>query len=516
MYLAIGRRVFSEGAFPTGDPFLFTNLTSDWLAHWGTHVLTYSLFRLGGWNMLVLAKVFVVVSGAAAAFWLRWRLRDDSVAAAAATLLGLWAGADRFIERSSLLSDCLGAWMIALLCVEIVKPSRWRWSIPAIIAFWINLHPGAITALALVGAAVVASARDWRRWVPLGLTCVVAATLHPRGAVNLWRTVISVFGPKSSVIRDHYWEFMPTFSQAYVHTTQIRLFALLLVVTAVVLVATWRRNPIRWFAALVLLELAYLGSSSVRFVTTASFALPVLITALVALRDRTAPEHARSRWGELSLRLATAIAGLALCIKVIGWGYTTQSGPRRIGIGLDEAMVPTVAARFVASLPINGHLFNEHAFGSFLAWQWDGRPALFYHGLVMIVDPVFYERDYLGANRSAEDFDRVIRDHDISLFFLARPQVGEGLPPLYRMLSSRPDWHLVYWDPIAVVFLRDRPGHESLIRANEYRYFNPFKPDRVAVGLQEAPARLKEEAERALRDSPANVPAQNLMRMLGR
>jgi hypothetical protein len=518
LYLAIGRRFFADGHFPSQDPFLFTGLTSDWLAHWGTHLLTYGLFKAGGWNALELGKVAVVLLGACATLWVAWRVGESAFLGPATLLLGLWAGCDRFIERSSLLGDVCGAWVLALACAELVRPTRWRWALPPIFLVWVNLHPGVMPGLGFVGAAAMVQGREWRRWVPVLAGCLAACCVHPNGVVNLWRTLLSMMGSGFDVIRQNYWEFMPTMSPVYLDTLQVRLFIGLLLATLAALVLSRSENRLRWFGAICFAALSYLGLTSIRFVTTASLSLPVLVAALGSRRTTAArlrTEEGNPGWRRWrSAALATAVAGAVLTAKVLIWGYATATGPRRPALGLDSSAVPVSAASFVKQLPFAGRIFNEHSFGAFLAYAWDGDPKLFYHGHVMIADPTFYARDYLGVNRSAADFDRVVRSHDISLFFLRTIQVTPTAGPLlYQLLLTRPEWHLVYWDPVAAVFLRGTRENMELVAEYEYRYFDPFRRELLGVGLREAPERVRLEATRALRDAPRNPFARRLLRL---
>jgi len=84
----------------------------------------------------------------------------------------------------------------------------------------------------------------------------------------------------------------------------------------------------------------------------------------------------------------------------------------------------------------------------------------------------FYNDDYLGVNRSPAEFDRIVNTYKIGAFMLTRNDVRTpDLPLLYRILLTRPDWHLVYMDDVAMIFLKDLPENQDAIR----RYKLPLR-----------------------------------------
>jgi hypothetical protein len=541
MHLAVGRRFFQTGHFPDPDPWLFSlrDYHRRWIdvAYWGTHLGATKLYALGGFTLLSVVKSLLVVAGALAPLWLARRLGYRAFVVPAALLVALWAACDRFIERGSLISDCFGPWVLAITVAEMVRPSRLRWLLPALILVWTNLHPGVATGLVFVLAAAGLQWREWRRWLPVTLACLAASVVHPDGPRHLMWALQSAPGGGSAAFRKHNYEQMPTLSPEYIHTLQVWLFIAL--AAAAWAGAVWalargggpphgagsagstdlvrRRRP--WFGLLVLAALTYMGLSTIRFVTTAAMALPVVVVALLAPPRRDPAEAAAApRAGLRGAAIAaalTALVAVALDAKVALAGYATTSGPRHGGFGLERAAYPFGGADFLKSIPLAGGIFNEHSFGAFLAWYWDGQPPIYFHGYVL--DEGFYDRDYLGANKSPEEFDRIVRQYDIGAFFMARlPVTPSSGPLLHRLLLTRPEWHLVYWDERSMIFLRDRPEHRAIIAANEYRYFDPFRQDRLDRGLTDDPGRVLDEAVRVLHHAPDTGPARRLIRKVFR
>jgi hypothetical protein len=525
MNLAVGRHVFATGRFPDPDPWLFSlpdyHRRAIDLAYWGMHLGSAKLHALGGFALLGVVKALLVTGAAAAPLWLAHRLGLRSFLVPAIVLLGLWTANDRFIERGSLVSDCLGPVVLALLVHEMHRPGRRRWLIPVVLVVWTNIHPGVLTGLVFVALAALAGWRDWRRWLPLVAACAAATLVHPGGprgttwSVHLMSAIQP--GGGSQAFGQHIVEWLPTLSAANIGTQQVQLLFLLCATTWALAVWALRRRRRPVFELATLAALTYLGFSMIRFVTTAALAMPLVAVALVArLRDadeaRAPRPAAPSRPGVVALA-ATALVALLLDAHVAASGYDTPAGRRHLGFGLERRVYPFGAADFVASLPLVGGIFNEHCYGAFLAWHWNGRPKIFFHGYVL--DEKFYERDFYAANVSEADFDRIVSKYDIGAFFLARvPLTPTEGPLLHRLLVRRPEWRLVFWDDRAVVFVRDRPEHRTLLATHELHWFNPFVRGRLDEGLRQAPAEVLEEVTRVLRWAPDAAPARWVARDL--
>lgn len=517
MHLAVGRRFFETGHFPDTDPWLFSipDYPRKWIdvAYWGTHLTVAKLHALGGFELLVAAKTLLVLAGACAPLWLAARLKLRSFVVPAALLLALWAASDRFIERGSLISDCVGPWVLALSAAELARPSRLRWLLPVLVLAWTNFHPGVLIGLGFVGAAAVSAPSAWKRWLPVLGACLVASVVHPDGARHLLWAVETATRGSSGAFRANNLEMMPTLSEMHRNERETRLFLGLLACTWIVVLRAFVLRARPWHALIVTLALTGIGLSAVRNVSTASMALPVVIAAaLAAARAANPTPRAASPWA-LRATAALVLVAASLDVAVASTGYRAASGERHFGFGLDRSAYPFAAADFVRSTPRGGGIFNEHHWGVFLAWYWDGNPKVYFHGYVL--DEDFYGEQYVAVNRSAKDFDRIVSAHDLGAFMLRRIAVNPNQGPLlHRLLLTRPDWHLVFWDEESMVFLRDRPENAAAIAANEFKWLDPFRTDRLTRGLKEDPQGVLAECRRQLRVAPNDPYARNVVEKL--
>ncbi|MBI5361831.1 MAG: hypothetical protein HZA53_01550, partial [Planctomycetes bacterium] len=349
--------------------------------------------------------------------------------------------------------------------------------------------------------------REWRRWLPFAAVCVLACLAHPDGPRHLVWAIQSAPGGNGA-FRQHNVEMMPTFAPMHAASREVVQFELLCAGIGLALLASFVKGARPWFTVCVFAALVWLGCSTIRYVTTASMALPVVLAGVLA--TWSAPrDGARGRWPVLAT-LATAAVALVSSATVAFSGYTPSTGERRVGFGLDRSAYPFDAAEFVRAHPIDGGIFDEHSFGAFLAWQWNGKPKLYFHGYVL--DERFYEREYLAVNASAAEFTRIVDEHDLGAFLLGRmPATPNSGPLVFRELLTRPEWRLVWWDDLAVLFVKDRPENAALIAESEFRYVDPFRTDRLNAGLKQDAKRVEQECARQLRRVPNDRWARSIV-----
>ena len=470
LYLAIGRRFFEDGHLPTVDPFLYSIPDSHWniRPEWASYLGAWSIFRVGGFDALILVKALWVVSLAALPLWVARRLEYRSPLVWVMAAWGCFAASARFVERTSLISDGLTAVVVAILVIEHHRPGRLRYLLPAIFVVWVNLHPGFPAGLAMLAFWLLADARNFRtRGFRTMAACVAASCLaclaNPGFLTGALHPIRAAADPAVAILRHYYYEFMPALGPRFRGTSYVLAFVGLSAAQAGLLAHAMVRR--RWpvFEALATAALVWQGVSIIRFVSLASLSLPILAISLLARSRWLELSPTRSRRSAAPLVAALAVALLAgASVRLAGWGYTLNGVPRHVALGLDEDTVPIRAADFLDDIDLRVPLFNQHDFGAYLAYRWDGRRALFYHGFVG--DLYFFQAVYQAVSASEEDFDRIVRKYGIGAFLLARTfDTPDDGPLVVRILMRRPEWHLVYVDNVSVVFLRDVPLNRSAI-----------------------------------------------------
>jgi hypothetical protein len=238
----------------------------------------------------------------------------------------------------------------------------------------------------------------------------------------------------------------------------------LLVVATTRLLARGSRRELPVFEAASFCVLVALGLSMIRFVNTVSFGLAVIVAALLVKGDLLMSDAREgNRWQRLLLPVAALCGMVAFFAAEVGYGAWPSRERRKIGLGVDLSEKPERACAFIDENRIAVNIFNQYEFGAYMIWRWQGRVKVFFHGFVADTD--YFMNDYLGVNRSERDFDRIVRTYGIGAFLMKTVYLsGSYGPPSYRKLLSSRDWHLVYMDTVAMLFVKDIPENREVIR----------------------------------------------------
>jgi hypothetical protein len=221
--------------------------------------------------------------------------------------------------------------------------------------------------------------------------------------------------------------------------------------------------------------------AAVRFVPLAALAVaPIALRGASRALDRLRPVARVPAATLLSAALA------AVCVAPSRHGF---------GAGVAAAVMPVGAARFMASHPPRGPLFNEFTFGGYLIWALEGTQPVYIDGRSMaLYDPDFVDETLRArAEALGPIFDRrgiAVMVHRTS--------------SMLTWAEARPGWSVVYFDDLSFVAVRDA-GNEALVAAHGYRALRPGDWSGDVVRLRGDPSGLaaaRAEASRARSAAP--------------
>ncbi|MGE4131673.1 MAG: hypothetical protein AB7F86_08540 [Bdellovibrionales bacterium] len=453
MYLALGRRLWIHGEFGATDPYIFTIPDFPWyLWHeWLSYLISYGTYSVGGFQGVMILRSLLVTLAAA----LVWKTGQRSHLPAPVTWIvlafGFYIAHERcFGDRASLFSDVVITGLIYLLSdwdwLE-ARP-KLKWGLPALFLLWIQLHPGYLIGWGVLGAFIAShfffwSPKERREWILVFSLCVLLPALNPQGFYGLIYPLKVFLKADFQIFREINSEWMPTLPHYLLGTVYKSLLVVLLLLTLFLTIRDFRRSGP--FKIMMVLLLAYLGLSAVRFVGLAGFGLAALILASLEPED--------TKWrilhSKYTMRSAVALSCAALVFVLMQSTY----GPRQL---LQEepvaAHVPLKAVRFLKALP-PGNVFNEYDMGGLLAWELDGKMKIAGHG--HLDQPALVMQNYFRFSYSREDWKRIIVDGQVKYFvaytssLIANPQAG------WSTELGR-SWSPIYQDERVVIFQNRR------------------------------------------------------------
>ena len=279
-HLRTGELVVNDG-FTRTDPWSWTS-TEPWLLHeWGSEVLMYLSYRLGGYHGVIVLRGLMLALIA----WLILRSCRRVAGPAITSLVGVVALAAVYPsagERPQLASFALLAVLLPRLRQAVVD-RRPPWELIPITWVWANLHLFWSVGLVLFGAMVAGLALDlglhrWRvtgRFIAVGALSVGAAALTPNGP----RLVLIPLQVGNAP------EFITEFAPPTLHDP----FTVLAVSLVIAVVVGWARSQTQVSASEItfILTATYIGLSYQR--TVAVLAIAVAPLAAQRLAGLTGP-----------------------------------------------------------------------------------------------------------------------------------------------------------------------------------------------------------------------------------
>ena len=491
-HLAHGRALVAARGFPAHEPFTFPSAAMPYYnTEWLFGVALYATYVLGGLSAVIILKA-ALLAVAAALLWRTAMLvppggvdERDVVRSSIATIVvlaALLAMRYRFVERPDVaLMVFIAATIYALECFKMHGRRRALYLLVPIAVIWANVHPSLIVAAGPFAAVIVGgiACRSWRRWHSAIEDAPTVGQLRDVGAVGgvvLLASLLNPYGWDAVTLPFRLAGF-EWFTHEITELQRPRMvdhpIALAL---GVLLIITLLLNirPASIGAVILAAPFAWLALSGVRFVflfplVAAPLIVRGLSAALARLRD--------TRWHTP----LTAVASSATAAMIIVTAFAVaNAGPlrladRRPGVGVDARAVPEGALAYLDRIGMQGRLFNAFHFGGYIAWRDVPRRAPIIDGRGWVphdlIEEIHFARVYpahLSRLQRAYGFDAAVMDY---ASFVGEP-LDEVLPGADAALNS-PEWALVYWDDVALVYLRRTGSLASVAERDEYRYLRP-------------------------------------------
>jgi hypothetical protein len=442
MYVAIADYWIKHGV-PTQDPFIIDPVKPFQIMHeWLGYFVFWVIHEIAGFDGVILMKAGLFAAMSAAVTIAAAKFRANWIAYAAALAAAMTSAHFRMSERTSIFSDLFElvvlTYALQLFIARKADVKRSALGFFVLFALWTNLHAGWLFGLALlagaVGFTVVRDRSQWRL-----VFVVLAATL---GLLVKPDGIYGVLYPFefSQALRKlysmYYVEWAPIYVDLLLNFIEVKVFlAFSAVASLAVLVMGFRRSIAEglYVAALLLLLVGPTFMHS-RFVVVSSFGLATLVC--FAFRDSAAPRA-------MSVSIASA-AAVATTLFFVVWPIAGQESPVKLGV--DQTLMPTTALEELGRLP-EGNVFNSHEFGGAIAWRYQGRYKVVFHGFD--TDPARFLNDFFPAFENEQACLRAIAKYRIRYFFLDRHGSAASI---WRMLEKH-GWQIKTYDSAATLLI---------------------------------------------------------------
>ncbi len=516
-HLKAGELIVKTGRILRNDPFSFATGNLPWPVHsWLSQVVLYLVHSLAGFNGLVVMNA-LILSLTFSLLYLTMRLwsRDRTGFVFAAVIIVLSALALRFRMwvRPHTFEFLFIASYIYLINLYRVKGSKALCVLPLLQILWVNMHGshliGLVIPLIYIAGAFVdtfigkedTSYNTGRK----GFIRAVAAVLVLNalsGLINpeTYKALVlpvTALSPGMQEIN----EFQPL-SIGLLTGYGIR-YTWAFTVMATLALAGFAYRGRKTEAADVFLFAAFLvlAVKGIRFIGEFS------IVAAPIVHKNLNPAFERL------FRKRASIAGASALILIVALviPLSVMSRTYSFGIGIKQNIFPERAVDFIEGAGIGGRVFNSFAFGDYLIWRTFPRRKVLIHGHNRSeVFPQRFYKQYVKAHTSPEVWKRLVDRYNITYTLLEYYLTDYGGKERVTHLAHNPRWFPVYWDGLAIVYVKDVPANRDVLAKYGLRYIRPTYLDfsyldrYIRSGLSDA---VLSELDRLIALSPENEEA---------
>jgi len=247
----------------------------------------------------------------------------------------------------------------------------------------------------------------------------------------------------------------------------VKYFRWMIWIVPITFALNWRRPNLTH--AVLFAAFLYLGLIARRNLDLfAVVAIPIAIMNVNGFLDDL-PRYLKGRdvsglLGKVQLALSPLIAAgiLLMIFKVATDRYFIEDRDlTRFGFGVAKHAHPVKAANFIEAADLAGEMFNDPAIGGYLIWRLFPNRRVYFDGRWEVYGDEFFENFKLVCG-------------DPSLFQEQAEALGIGYAVLPHNLghvrrlivhmTDSPEWRLVYFDEVSMVFARSIPENAEAIK----------------------------------------------------
>lgn len=487
-HLATGRYVVQHHSIPSTDVLSYTAAGTKWIYPPFAGVLFYLIYNVAGYAGLswfcALACLLTIAC----------LVRNRDLASILLAACAVQQVAFRTGARADLFSTVFFAVFLAALWGYQRGLSKYLWLLPLTMFVWVNVHPGFILGLAVIGAYLLLEASDMlfaerraaarRRlleaWPWLTGTALVTL-LNPWGP-TLYAVALSMLGlgeqrTGTLAATSMIGEFLsvPISSQMFQHLIDFRhpdngYTWMMVAAVFVVLLAMWRRQ-----FGVVIIQAAALGISLQReryigffCITTAILGGTLLSDAFGTRTPADDPQTTEPKHGPL-VRVPLAAALVFVCIAsavtllhiadfVSNRTHVVFHSDASFGAG-ESTWFPERAASFIQRERLPGNIFEEYALGGFAAWRLGPEYPDFIDGRGNAPAVVVQERELAAQPPDSPKWRAAADQWGINVLLIMESGFrGFDMHDANAFCQSS-TWRPVYMDEVSLVLLRDTPAN---------------------------------------------------------
>jgi hypothetical protein len=453
-HIANGKAMFEQGRIIQEDIFSYTETGKHFTNHWWlSQILLYIVYKTAGTAGLAMFKVLMVLAIA----WVFYRCSSALGGDRAVTLLLLLAAFLVDVWTFSIRPQLFSFFFLALTAYLLYSARegklriKYLFALVPVFVIWDFMH-GALYGLILLGAftsgetlktlAAYFWQNDKKQIAPFikmlwaVVACVLAAMfISPFGlrTYSIFMTVLD----KSIASFALTLEFLPPGFEEF------HLFFILLTTACIMAFASlFRKFDIT--NIFVLAPFAYLALKYNR--VTAVFAL--LTVPILSYQYQVFVSSFKLEAVKKASRGIVLILIAASLIYIANFKFISPTYNSQFGLGLNDNRLPVAASRFVKYAGLDGPMFNSDMFGGYFSYFLYPERKIYMYNL-----PEVFDREIMESTKT--DF--------LYIYDFSYAVVSLDHPLTQMVMRGNTQWHVVFWDYVSAVLVREVPRNRDVI-----------------------------------------------------
>jgi len=492
LHLKTGEFIAQNKIIPSTDIFSFTMQGKPWLDHsWLFQLVSYMVYSRWQLDALIFLQCLLIILSFLVLFLMGYGMIKSYLEAAIFVIITAFASITRFNIRPDIFSLFFFTLYLYLLRLHINK--RVIWFLVPVQVLWVNFHGYFFLGPLLIFFFIIAEfmrrklkflPRLWKEEFPLNeasyrrlkkllFFVVLACFLNPRGlqgAFYPFYVFKEVLLGKAQIFLKYIQELQPTLGLGrslgdYYYILIIFCFSLMAI--------NFRRLKI---IEIILVLFFFLFSLSLRNIVFFLFIAYMIIVSYTAkaLKKIYTRIQLQDPFRQRLFLLSRSTAAVILILwlgpeidKKLGQSYYDFESKefKSYLVGIDTRSYPKRAVDFVSENNIPSNMFNDFNSGAYLIGRTYPGRKVFIDGRTEFYGPEFFGEYMKLLKGDISTFQRITDRYRINamLFSVALTSAPDIIGYLYKS----PLWKLVFFDESAVIFLKDAPLNQELIKRHK-------------------------------------------------
>jgi len=511
LHLQTGKLIVQNKIIPSQDFFSFTRAGFPWLDHsWLFQVVSYLVNEKWQFDGLIFLQSCVITLTFLVLFAMGYKSISSYLEVAAFLFFTAYAVSDRFNIRPDIFSMLFFSLYLYFLRFNI--ENRRIWFLLLIQILWVNMHGYFILGPLLVLLFIIAeflrrkikflpwhwkeefvlSDGAYNRLKKLFLFILLIGFLNPRGAAGALYP-LHVFREtllgSNKIFFKYIQELAPTFrvysswrsfyniiaiccfSLMLVNAKRLKIIEIILTLFFFFFAFTLRNTPFFLFIAYMVM-VTYIGKTLKRMSLNIEF--------------RTSSKEVFYHLFKCGIGIVFIAWLLARLDAVLLTNYYDFEAKEIKSALLDiqQSSYPKAAVDFLLKNNIGPNIFNDFNSGAYLIGRAYPKIKVFIDGRTEFYGSAFFSQYQNLLEGDVSIFEKTIKRYNLDAILLT--MTVDVVPQIANHIYKSPQWKLVFLDESALVFIKDTPAHQELIKkcALDFKKYSAHRLSVKDIGIR--------------------------------